>query len=147
MNDFKRALGEAVELPEFTGAFSPASSYRTVKYEEPERGTKKTPDTPTFRHDVFVIHRPWEGCRRCQEAEKVGNLVMGDGETDYVCKHTRRDAYLKACQKMAAQEWTRVSYKEETLKSGVIQVSMSWLEMGTAPTEAAPKGKKKAPVL
>jgi len=147
MNDFKRALGEAVELPEFTGAFSPASPYRTVKYEEPERGAKKNSDAPVFKHEVFIIHRPWEGCRRCQEAEESGNLAMAPDEADYVCRHTRRDAYLKACQKMVSQEWVRVSYQEETLKNGVIQVSVSWLEMAATASEQTAKGKKKAPVL
>lgn len=148
MNDIKRALGEAVELPEFTGAFNPASPYRTVRYEEPERGTKKNPDTPVFRHEVFVIHRPWEGCKRCLDAQENGELKLAPDETDYVCRHTRRDAYLKVCQKTLAEEWVRVSYKEETLKNGVIQVSVSWLEKASMSTEApSTKTKKKAPAM
>ncbi len=84
----------------------------------------------THHLDVFVVFRPWESCRRCKKVwEETGENPEGeepDDSDDFSCPHTRRTQYLALMQKCMKDGFRCISRKAETLKSGVIQISVEW---------------------
>lgn len=88
----------------------------------------------THHIDVFVIHRPWETCPRCKkqraagrdDAEDTPDDELDDVPEDFVCPHTRRDAYLELMKHFMKDGWRCIDRRAETLKNGVIQISVEW---------------------
>lgn len=82
----------------------------------------------THHLDVFVVFRPWEACKRCWKAFEEGNEPEQEpnDSDDKVCPHTRRAQYLALMQRIMKDGYRCIGRKAETLKSGVIQVSVEW---------------------
>jgi hypothetical protein len=93
----------------------------------------------TYFHEVFLIHRQWNQCRRCLaalESKKVELPEVGD----YLCPHNRKSEYITIVQKFLTEGYIKQSMREETLVDGSIQISIAWL----VPKED--KSKKKKPL-
>lgn len=100
-----------------------------------------------FDHEVFVIWRPWESCKRCWYALDQKELTLPvDG--DFVCPHTRIKEYKELLAKRSQGLCEFPSYEATTLKNGVIQVSImiaSRRQKETATEDKPNKGGISAP--
>lgn len=123
MNDFIGAVeAQLPSAPAFEGPLSSANPGYAPRAQPPR-------ELPfAFDHEVFVLFRPWENCARCRaQLEREGEALAIELEGDRVCPHTRRSAYLALRARMLKDGLRQVSCREETLKNGVIQISVSWV--------------------
>lgn len=126
--DFIEAMTFEAPGP-FEGSFSETPADRTqvgARDASNPYGTPYAKQHYEFFHDVFVIYRPYESCKWCAKAIREGRLQEPE-DADYTCPHTRRDAYHALVQRFLKEGYRRVTYKEETLKNGTIQISVSWV--------------------
>lgn len=150
-DDFATILSRAQQLPEVAegnGKDLPtdgfplpvAPHHRVVDASQDPRGIEGTIayDFTVFR-DVFMIYRPWEGCRRCAEA--IGNqLVTIPTDGDYSCPHTDKLRYQGIVNRCLAGELLMGSENEVVQKDGSIVVSMKWFEKKLNPRRARKSG-------
>jgi len=65
-----------------------------------EKPAKKTPAKVCY--DVFSLFRPWQACRRCQEALTLGEVQPPPEAGDLACPHVRRKEFVDLCNRIRA---------------------------------------------
>jgi hypothetical protein len=114
--EFGKILQQKLNAPEFQG---PALARRGGGAGAAPSGGFKVD------HGVFVLYKPVEACARCR-ARLESDAFDPDAEDAYECPHNKRAAYLEIVQKCHDGGWTMLAWREETLKNGTVQISMSW---------------------
>lgn len=96
---------------------------------------KKTGRT---RYEVFLVFRPWQTCRKCQE-----NSEMDLDEGDAVCPHTRKKEYEELLNRMRSgtkDAPIKLTHEQWVTKFNEVFISMTWEEpVSSAPLAAPPK--------
>ena len=123
---------DAIERAHQLSATEPASLFNALmpnkKSPEPgnPRGIPQEAIDWEYHCDVFLIHRPWHNCGRCQEDVQARKVELPD-DGDITCPHTRRKNYLEVMQKILNEGWLQVKRDEQFLQNGSVQVIVGWL--------------------
>lgn len=100
------------------------------------RGTPLTQKDYRVDQGVFVLYRPVESCPKCKIAiiRALKRAEVSDGTEDDVereplpeeCPHIHKRAYLDVLQNCRNAGWVMLNWREETLKNGTVQASITW---------------------
>lgn len=134
------AEGNGKDLPTDGFPLPVATHHRVVDQVQDPKGIEGLVayDFTGFRA-VFLIYRPWDGCRRCVEAMGNGTVTLPvDG--DYTCPHTDLVKYQNILNRCLAGEYLAGGENELVQKDGSVVISMKWFEKKLNPR----KNKKSA---
>lgn len=114
-----------------------------------EKTTKKA--SGVVHYDVFSLFRPWQACRRCQEALTLGEVQPPPGEGDMECPHVRRKEFVLLCNRIRVGGPTApVQLRLEIWSSqatGERFAEVLWEEPVAGDAKAPAKEKKSDPEL
>lgn len=92
----------------------------------------------SIHQNVFVLYRPFSACGKCkmlfERSLEVNPQGIVENDSDS-CPHTNKAEYLRTLQSCHDDRWSVMNWREETLKNGTVQVSMTW---------GVPEDKKKS---
>lgn len=122
---------DAIERAQEMLSSEPASLFKSLTPAKKALPSQPTPESKElvdweYHCDVFLIHRPWHNCPRCQEDIQSRKVELPEDD-DISCPHTRKKAYLQTIQKILNDGWLQVKRDEQFLQSGSVQVMLGWL--------------------